>query len=29
MTNPLDPALPDLTIKREDGQVMLVHIPGS
>ncbi len=29
VTNPLDPALPDLTIKREDGQVMLVHIPGS
>ncbi len=27
--NPLDPDLPDLTIKREDGQLMLVHMPGT
>ena len=27
--NPLGPSLPDLTIKREDGQLLRITIPGS
>ncbi len=27
--NPVDPEGPDLIIKREDGQLLLMHIPGS